>query len=48
MRKQQFGLKNLRSDLGPRDPNVYWRRKPRVKCPKCGRRIRGKNHNVGH
>lgn len=42
------GLKQLRSEYGPVDPNHYWRRAIRKRCPKCGRKIRGPNHNVGH
>jgi hypothetical protein len=42
------GLKQLRSVNGPIDPNKYWGRTARKKCPKCGRRIRGPNHAAGH
>lgn len=42
------GLKQLRSVNGPVNPNVYWGRKPRKRCPQCGRRIRGRNHDAHH
>ena len=42
------GLKRLRSELGPIDPNRYWGRAPRKRCPQCGRKIRGSSHSVGH
>jgi hypothetical protein len=42
------GLKLLRSDTGPVDPNHYWARAPRKRCPQCGRKIRGPNHKLGH
>jgi hypothetical protein len=42
------GLKQLRSEKGPVDPNQYWQRSARKRCPKCGRRVRGPNHDAGH
>lgn len=43
-----MGLKKLRSGHGPVDPNLYWGREPRKRCPKCRRKIRGQNHDAHH
>jgi len=38
------GLRQLRSDNGPVDPNKYHGYTPRKKCGTCGKKIRGENH----
>ena len=43
-----MGLKDFREFNGlPRNPNVYWQRKPANRCKECGRKIRGPNHKDG-
>ena len=47
-KKQYLSLGHFRSKNGPIEPNRYWQRAPRKRCQVCGRRIRGKNHDLGH
>jgi hypothetical protein len=40
------GLKMMRSQDGPKNPNTYWQRRARKRCS-CGHHVRGPNHENG-